>query len=142
MRVPKGEKITLRINGELIILDIAKEFSLDQDVRPLPKSFAYLVSLKARLYRLLKEREREKDKYYYTQFLIIKDDDTLDYPKSNEWVKAEILEDEGYLDLLELYNQTEINYKIIVDLVKAFEIKVSMARAIMTMERNEKYLSS
>jgi len=142
MRVPKGEKISLRINGDLIVLDIAKEFSLEErEVKPLSKYFAYLVGLKARLYRLLKERELEKDKYYYTQFLIIKDDDTLDYPKSNEWVKAEIMEDEKYLELLEIYNQTEINYKVIVDVVKAYEIKISMARALMSMERTEKYLS-
>ena len=141
MKIPKGEKVSIRINGELIVLDIHKEFTVGDDVTPLAEHYAYLVSLKSRLYRLLKERELTKDKYYYVQFLIIKDDSTLDTPKSNEWVKAEIYEDEEYLNLLEQYNQTEVNYKTISDLVKTYDHKIGLARTLMANERKESYLS-
>jgi len=139
MRIPKGQKVHIRINGELITLDINKDFSIEEGVELLPKFLAYLVSLKSRLYKLKLERDFDRDKYYYEQFLYLKDLDGE--PRANEWVKAEIFSDEKYLERVELANQTDYNYRLVYDLVRAYEAKITIAKVQHSEKWSERKLS-
>jgi len=138
MRVPKDEKISFRIKGELFVLDIHKEFTVDPDkLGVLPRNYAYFKELEARTLERLRATELEKDRYYASQFLVIKEDGDKNRPPSDKWVNSEILEDEEYLALLEKSNQAYINYKKVAGLVRSYQTFIDVSRTLVANAREE-----
>jgi hypothetical protein len=143
MKIPDNYSITLRVNNELVKLNLKKEFSLTQDsLEESPPILGYLVGLQSEVLTALNKSRLARDRYYARQWLIIKDDDGpfQGRPPSDEHCKQEIMDDEVYIDLRVKYEKEKEYYELVTNLIDTYKIRIEVLRTLAANRRKETQL--